>query len=250
MKLNFNSIWKYVAGGGTVLGYQAFYDRMVYKNKTNDVLDAINSIKEKIDSLSEEIDTSKVDKSHCLELEESICNLKAYIRELSDIHKKYCKKHDEISENHMENSKKLFESYKEEFTNAFNKAKEISENIEKKSCNFDGSLSKFSDDENFFIKLINEFKDYLSNLSITDICLVINISSSLFILTCLVTIIFAVYGNFIINKLNLEEKLPKLAIFIKFRIKLQHTYILVNTLLIFVVLILMIIINFITLINV
>lgn len=181
-------------------------------------------------------------------VEESICKFKASIKELSDIHDKYCKKHDEITENHMENSKKLFESYKEEFTNAFNKAKEISDNIEKKSCNF-GSLSKFSDDDNFLIKLINEFKDYLSNLSITDICLVINISSSLFILTCLVTIIFAVYGNFLINKLDLEVKYPKLAKFIKFIIKLQHTYILVNILLIFVVLILMIIINFITLTN-
>lgn len=84
-------------------------------------------------------------------------------------------------------------------------------------------------------------------MSITDICLVINISSFLFILTCIVTIIFAVYGgNFIINKLSLEEKLAK---FIKLRVKLQHTYIVVNTLLILVFLILMIIINFITLTN-
>jgi hypothetical protein len=111
-------------------------------------------------------------------------------------------------------------------------------------------LKKLSGYDNFIIKLINEFKDSLSNLSITDICLVINISSFLFILTCIVTIIFAVYGgNFIINKLSLEEKYPKLAKFIKLRVKLQHTYIVVNTLLILVFLILMIIINFITLTN-
>lgn len=230
------------------MGYQAFYERMVTKNKENEMNDAIKSIKDKIDDLSQKIANSNEDNREILEMKESIRKFRESIRELSDIENKYCKKHMEITDN-LENSKKLFESYREEFSNAFNKAKEISENIEKKTSNWDGSGIKFSDDDNFIIKLINEFKDYLSNLSITEICLVINISSCLFILTCLVTIILAVYGNFIIKKLDLEEKYPKLAKFINFRIKLQHTYILVNTLLILVVLILMIIINFITLTN-
>ena len=230
------------------MGYQAFYERMVTKNKENEMNDAIKSIKDKIDDLSQKIANSNEDNREILEMKESIRKFRESIRELSDIENKYCKKHMEITDN-LENSKKLFESYREEFSNAFNKAKEISENIEKKTSNWDGSGIKFSDDDNFIIKLINEFKDYLSNLSITEICLVINISSCLFILTCLVTIILAVYSNFIIKKLDLEEKYPKLAKFINFRIKLQHTYILVNTLLILVVLILMIIINFITLTN-
>jgi hypothetical protein len=79
--------------------------------------------------------------------------------------------------------------------------------------------------------------------------LVINISSSIFVLTCLVTILFSVYGNKLIDKLNLEQKYPKLASFIKLRVKLQHTYVFINTLLIIIALILMIIINFITLVN-
>lgn len=38
MKLNFNlnSIWKFVVGGGTVLGIQAFYERMVNKKQENE----------------------------------------------------------------------------------------------------------------------------------------------------------------------------------------------------------------------
>lgn len=207
MKLNFNlnSIWKFVVGGGTVLGYQAFYERMVNKKPENEMNDAIKSIKDKIHDLSKKIANSNEDNREILEMKESIRKFRESIRELSDIENKYCKKHIEITENLDENSKKLFESYREEFSNAFNKAKEISENIEKKTSNCFGSGIKFSDDDNF-IKLINEFKDYLSNLSITEICLVINISSSLFILACLVSILLAVYGNFLLNKLSLEEK--------------------------------------------
>ncbi|KAH8836184.1 LAGLIDADG endonuclease, partial (mitochondrion) [Drechmeria coniospora] len=91
--------------------------------------------------------------------------------------------------------------------------------------------------------------DYLSNLSIVEICLVINISSCIFILTCLITILFAIYGNILIDKLNLEEKYPKLASFIKLRVKLLHIYVFINTLLILIALVLMVIINFITLTN-
>ena len=97
--------------------------------------------------------------------------------------------------------------------------------------------------------LINDFNSYLSNLTLIEICLVINITSSILILTCLITIIFAFYGNFIISKFSLGKKYPKLAKIIKVRYTLQHTYIFFNTSIIIVTLILMIIINFISLIN-
>ena len=62
MKFNFNlnSIWKFVVGGGTVLGYQAFYERMVNKKPENEMNDAIKSIKEKI-FLSKKIANSNED---------------------------------------------------------------------------------------------------------------------------------------------------------------------------------------------
>ena len=96
---------------------------------------------------------------------------------------------------------------------------------------------------------MNEFKDYLSTLSITEICLVINISSSIFIFTCLVSIIFAVYGNFLIDRLSLEEKYPKLAFVIKLRVKLQNSYIYVNSILIILSVLSLIFVNTMTLIN-
>lgn len=233
--------------GGTVLAYQAFIDRMVNKQRTIELNEALNGINNKVDLICENVCKNTANNSDTTEVQGSLKEFKASMKDLSDIHNNYCKKVGEMSSN--ENPQSLFESYKEEFHRAFNKAKSISDNIEKKYNNSDNSINKLSNDDNYIINLINEFKDYLSNLSITEICLVINISSSLFILACLVSILLGVYGNFLLNKLSLEEKYPKIAKLVKLRVKLQHTYVLVNTLLILVVLILMIIINFITLTN-
>lgn len=241
-------MWKYIAGGGTVLGYQAFYERMTSKKKNAEFNQTINNMNDKLDLLYDNMDKSNKDKNEILEIKKYFNEVKSSIKDLSDVQNKYWKIYNENTDSCNENPKKLFESYEEEFGKVFNKAKEISDNLDKKYNNFEGSINKLSDD-NYIIKLINQFNDYLSNLSITEICLVINISSCIFILTCLVTILFAVYGNILIDKLNLEEKYPKLASFIKLRIKLQHTYVFINTLLILIALVLMVIINFITLIN-
>ena len=76
-----------------------------------------------------------------------------------------------------------------------------------------------------------------------------NVYLTLIILTCLVTITFAFYGNIIISKFSLEKKYPKLANIINVRYTLQHIYIFANTFIILIALILMIIVNFITLTN-
>ena len=51
MKNNLNTIWKYVVGGGTVLGYQAFYERISSKKNAQDTVNMIKSVNEKIDVL-------------------------------------------------------------------------------------------------------------------------------------------------------------------------------------------------------
>ena len=221
---------------------------MVNKNKTTDLYDTVNSMNEKVDFLYENVTKSNCDKTEILDMQKSLNEVKSSIKDLSYIYNKYCNKHDSITENINENSRALFDSYKVEMDKAFNKAKEIADIVDKKYNNFENSINKLNND-NYITKLINEYNDYLYNLSITEICLVINISSCFLVLTCLITILFAVYGNFIIDKLSLQDKYPKLATFIKLRVKLQHTYVLINTLVIVVVLILMIITNYITLIQ-
>ena len=209
-----------------MLGYQAFYDRMVNKNKSKELDDNITSLHQKIEAYSENINKNK-DNAEISELKQKLSELKSQLNNLCEapnIDKNYIEKHSAITENANVKSQELFEAYKQEMNEAFKKAKEINDNIDKKSNSLDSPIDKLSGD-NYITKLISDFNNYLSNLSLTDICLVINISSCLFILTCLVTILFSVYGNFIIDKFSLEQKYPKLAVIIKLRVKLQHAYV-------------------------
>ena len=75
-----------------------------------------------------------------------------------------------------------------------------------------------------------------------------NITTSIFILTCLISILFAIFGNFFIEKLSLEKRFPKLSGIIRLRAKLQHTYIFINSLLIIINLGVMVYFNYLTLI--
>jgi hypothetical protein len=151
-----------------------------------------------------------------------------------------CFKETGLVEN-SDKSKTMFENYNKEFTEVFKKAEKISIDLEE-------SVNKKFMDDNSILEYINNFKDYLATLSTTEICLVMNIFISVFILTCLVSIIFAVYGNFLIDKLSLEKKYPKLSKIISLRVKVQHFYVISNTLFILTALILMFYVNIMTLI--
>jgi hypothetical protein len=104
-------------------------------------------------------------------------------------------------------------------------------------------------DDNPIFNLINEFKEYLASLTVMEICLVINISSCVFILTCIISILFAISGNYLIEKLSLEQKLPKLSKIIQLRAKFQRYYIIINSVLIILAIFSLIFVNTITLIN-
>lgn len=169
-------------------------------------------------------------------------DVKSGLQNLGGIHNRFVEKAQGLSEN-SDASKTLFNDYKGQFQAAFDKVSNHAEELEK---SVNKIITKFMDD-NSIIQKINEFKDYLATLSSTEICLVMNISISVFILTCLVSIIFAVYGNFLVDKLSLETKYPKLSRIINLRVKLQHSYIITNTLFIVASLILMFFVNLITL---
>lgn len=60
--------------------------------------------------------------------------------------------------------------------------------------------------DNYFINITKEYKEYLASLSNMEICLIINISTSIFILTCILSILFAYSGNYLIEIFELEKK--------------------------------------------
>jgi hypothetical protein len=65
--------------------------------------------------------------------------------------------------------------------------------------------SNFIDKSQIF-ELYNNFQAYIKTLSTLELCILFNICGIIFIMSCLSTIIFTFYGDFLINKLNLEKK--------------------------------------------
>jgi hypothetical protein len=97
--------------------------------------------------------------------------------------------------------------------------------------------------------VIKDFKEYLASLSAMELCLVINITSCVFILTCIVSILFAFSGNYLIDKFLLEQKLPKLSKIIQLRVKFQHYYVIINSVFIILAILSLIFVNIVTLIH-
>jgi hypothetical protein len=52
--------------------------------------------------------------------------------------------------------------------------------------------------DNPIFKLITDYKEYLATLSTIEICLIINITSCVFIFTCIITILLSPLGQVII----------------------------------------------------
>jgi hypothetical protein len=139
----------------------------------------------------------------------------------------------------------LYNQYKTEFEKAFSKAdKKVSEILDL----LDKTKNKFMEDNNIF-NVINDFKEYLASLSLMEICLILNISSCVFILTCIISILFAISGNYLIDKFSLEQKLPKLSKVIQLRVKFQRYYVFINSVFIILAIFSLIVVNTITLIN-
>lgn len=94
---------------------------------------------------------------------------------------------------------------------------------------------------------INDFKEFIYNLNVEQLSLVINLSISVVILCLISNIIIIISGNFLINYFNLVQKWPKLEKYITLRRKFQDYYLILN--IIFITLILILIyVNYITLI--
>jgi len=104
-------------------------------------------------------------------------------------------------------------------------------------------------DDYYIINIIREYKEFLTTLSSTELCLLINITSGLFILFCIISIISAVLGNYLIEKFSLEQKFPRLSKIIQLRVKLQYYYIIINSVFILIAIVPLIYVNLATLLN-
>jgi len=245
----FSQALKYFAGGDTILAYSAWYERIKTPQKTlefkNEMSSHFNALNDEISSLTKQLglNSSKESNKHILE---KIMELKNDLNQLNSDQKDYFDRFEKgnISAD-SQTSLDLYNNHKDKyeatFSKANNKANEIIEFLEK-------TKDKFMDDNPIF-NLVNDFNEYLASLSAMEICLTINISSCVFILTCIISILFAISGNYLIEKFSLEQKFTKLSKIIQLRVKFQRYYIIINSVFIIIAIFSLIFVNTITLIN-
>lgn len=133
--------------------------------------------------------------------------------------------------------KDLIINYTEELSKGFNKENNSLTNIIeiiKKSIN-SGSNSNFT--------IIDDYKEYLSTLSLEQTGALANISCAIVIFFCLITLISIFFSDILLKYFNLENKYPKLARFILIRREFQKYYFILNSLIILIVLLAIIFIN-------
>jgi len=116
MKNLFNQTWKYFAGGATVLGYVAWFDRMKNPERAlalkKEINSNIDSVKAKISDLQEQI-SSTVDNEMRGQLIGKYQELKIELKSMKDIHNKYFEKFENGSvSTDPEGSLSLYEKYK------------------------------------------------------------------------------------------------------------------------------------------
>lgn len=116
------------------------------------------------------------------------------------------------------------------------------------SMKFNGKLSTETDNEKL-LKMINEDDIHKSSIfdldleilwnrfetfdAITKTACIMILSSSI-VFSCLFAITINLYGNYLISRFKLEERYPRVAIFINYRIKVSKYFILSNIIYIFI----------------
>ena len=138
---------------------------------------------------------------------------------------------DNLNNNIVEESINMVTSKAEDINTLNTFYKSLLEIISKE----DGNNTNFTLD----INIIDTINNFLNNLTVTQSLAFTHINGSLIILFSLFSIISIFYGEFLIQKFSLEIKFPKLAKFIQLRRKFQQLYLLINTLIIFIVIIAM-----------
>ena len=115
---------------------------------------------------------------------------------------------------------------------------ELSERID----NFIGSNTKNLTSDGIFA-FLDAYKEFISHLSFDQLYIMTHLCflSSIFLAVWNLASVF--YGDALIVKLDLENRLPKLAKFIRLRRKFQQYYFGINLILIFVIAIMLFLVN-------
>nr|YP_010759104.1 hypothetical protein QEO35_mgp15 [Hericium alpestre]WEX32018.1 hypothetical protein [Hericium alpestre] len=229
MKIRIKNLLRYVSGGATIIAYQSWYNGDTNKIAIAKFYKEIENTKILIIDLTTSINNC-INTDLRFKLLEQKNELQNLLNKQKELNETFIANAEDITEKNEE-ANKIFDQFSNQFSEAFNSAIKKAEELENSLNSSDITIKNFMD-KNIIWEKINEFKDFVSTLSFTELCFVMNISMSIFIFTCLVSIICSFYGNFLIDKLSLDKIYPKLSSIIKLRVKLQHYYIITNTILI------------------
>ena len=81
------------------------------------------------------------------------------------------------------------------------------------------------DDTSIFdniIDILKDYSDFLTNLNYIDQVILINLFALIIISQALITIIIINYSKYLIERFQLETRFPKVAIFLRYRAKVQY----------------------------
>ena len=101
-----------------------------------------------------------------------------------------------------------------------NKVTEMSENVGKKITEYTNFLPSLEDIKSFF----NNYLDFLYSFSVQDQLILLNILSSVLLLSLLFSSLLTNYSNYLIDYYNLSNKFPKIAKYLALRQKLSIYY--------------------------
>ena len=82
--------------------------------------------------------------------------------------------------------------------------------------------------QSFFSFNVEKLWNIFETLDAVSKLVCVMMFSSYFISSCVLGLVINLYGNYLLNRFKLEEKYPKVAIFIKYRKTVSKYYILLN----------------------
>ena len=104
-------------------------------------------------------------------------------------------------------------------------------------------MADISDWWTSFQNIMDSWNSILLDLSFEELGALAHITSSVFILLCLFSIIIIIYSDFLLIYLKIEDKYPKIGRFIRLRRKFQQFYLFINFMFIIIILLAIIFIN-------
>ena len=112
---------------------------------------------------------------------------------------------------------------------------------------FSNKKNKLSDESSILdniLDYIQSYSDFLQNLTFEQQIILFNFLCSILLLSYIVSILIIFYSNYLIERFDLEKRIPRIAVFLRYRAKFQKYYLYWNTICIIIILIVLSTTNF------